>query len=399
MKQTKIRTLLFSTLYPNSVQPSHGIFVETRLRHLLASGQVETRVIAPVPWFPFRHKAFGEYATYAAVPRQEERNGLSVDHPRFLRLPKIGMRSAPYTLARAGLRAAREFVASGYDFEIIDAHYFYPDGVAAVMIGKVLNKPVIITARGTDINLIPRYAAPRRMILEAASQCTGMITVCAALKDELVNLGADPSKITVLRNGVDLELFQPQDHAEARKQFGMGARFAIASVGHLIERKGHHLVVEALPALPDADLYIAGAGEEEGRLKVLAARLGVTERVHFLGAMPQIRLCSLYNAIDCLVLASSREGWANVLLEAMACGTPVVASNVWGTPEVVASLDSGVLMHERTAAGIADGITRLRAALPNRAATRRYAEGFSWDATTNGQLRLFQSVLADQNRQ
>lgn len=398
MTQTKIRTLLFSTLYPSSVQPSHGIFVETRLRHLLASGQVETRVIAPVPWFPLRHKAFGEYATFAAVPRHEERNGLSVDHPRFLRLPKVGMTSAPYTLARTGLKAARKLIADGYDFDLIDAHYFYPDGVAAVMIGKALNKPVVITARGTDINLIPRYAAPRRMILNAAENCAGMITVCAALKDELVTLGAKPDKVTVLRNGVDLQLFHPEDRAAARETFSTGQRFAIASVGHLIERKGHHLVIEALPHLPDADLYIAGAGEEEARLKALATLLGVTKRVHFLGAMPQAQLRSLYNAVDCLVLASSREGWANVLLEAMACGTPVVASNVWGTPEVVATPDAGVLMQERSAAGIADGIKRLRAARPDRAATRRYAEGFSWDATTNGQLQLFRCVLADLNQ-
>jgi len=389
-----IRTLLFSTLYPSSVRPSHGIFVETRLRHLLASGEVETRVVAPVPWFPFRHVAFGEYARQAAVPAREERNDVSVEHPRYLILPKLGMNSAPFTLARTGLAAARRLIAQGYDFDLIDAHYFYPDGVAATLMGKALGKPVVITARGTDINLIPQYAKPRQMILDAAHDCAAMITVCNALKDAIVELGGEESKVTSLRNGVDLELFRPEDRLQARAAFGMGSSFAIASVGHLIERKGHHLIIESLSSIPDAELYIAGAGEEDARLRSLAARLGVSERVHFLGAMPQSRLRTLYNAADCLVLASSREGWANVLLEAMACGTPVVASNVWGTPEVVAVPEAGVLMSSRTAQGCADGVAELRRRYPAHAATRRYAEQFSWADTTRGQVDVFRRVLA-----
>jgi glycosyltransferase involved in cell wall biosynthesis len=388
-----IRTLLFSTLYPSSVRPSHGIFVETRLRHLLAGGQVQTRVVAPVPWFPLRHAAFGEYARHAAVPRHETRHNIEIDHPRYLLLPKVGMNSAPTTLARAGLKAARRLIAQGWDFDLIDAHYYYPDGVAATLIGKALGKPVVITARGTDINLIPQYDKPRRLILQAAHDAAASITVCAALKDAIVGLGATAEKITVLRNGVDLELFRPEDRAQARAAFGMQSEFALASVGHLIERKGHHLVIEALPQLSDAVLYIAGAGEEETRLRQLADRLGVAGRVRFLGAMPQARLRTLYNAADALVLASSREGWANVLLEAMACGTPVVASNVWGTPEVVASPAAGVLMPTRDAAGIAQAVTALRAQLPQRADTRAYAEQFGWQPTTDGQIEIFQRIL------
>ncbi|MDP2171349.1 MAG: glycosyltransferase family 4 protein [Rhodocyclaceae bacterium] len=389
-----IRTLLFSTLYPNSVRPSHGIFVETRLRHLLASGKVETRVVAPVPWFPFRHPKFGEYAKHAAVPRQEERNGIRVEHPRYLLLPRIGMNSAPASLARAGLKAARKLIAEGYDFDLIDAHYFYPDGVAATIIGKALNKPVVITARGTDINLIPQYPKPKQMILQAADDCAAMITVCAALKDAIVGLGGTAEKITALRNGVDLQLFQPEDKPQARAAFGMNDKFAIASVGHLIERKGHHLVIEALAQIPDAELYLVGGGEEDSRLRALADQLGITNRVHFLGAMPQAKLRTLYSAVDCLVLASSREGWANVLLEAMACGTPVVATNVWGTPEVVAAPEAGVLMDERSAGGIVRAVARLREALPARSATRAYAEQFGWQPTTEGQLALFRRVLS-----
>jgi len=388
-----IRTLLFSTLYPSSVRPSHGIFVETRLRHLLASGEVETRVVAPVPWFPFKHPRFGEYAKHAAVPVYEERNGIRVEHPRYLLLPKVGMNSAPTSLARTGLKAARRLIADGYDFDLIDAHYFYPDGVAATMIGKALNKPVVITARGTDINLIPQYDKPRRMILQAAEDCAAMITVCAALKDAIVSLGGTPEKITALRNGVDLELFRPEDKPQARAAFGMNDKFVIASVGNLIPTKGHQLVIEALRDLPDVELLIAGGGAEKTAFEALAGRLGVADRVRFLGVLPQQALCTLYSAADCLVLASAREGWPNVLLEAMACGTPVVATDVGGIREIVAASEAGVIMDEWSAGGIVRAITRLRDALPTRSATRAYAEQFSWQPTTEGQLALFRRVL------
>jgi glycosyltransferase involved in cell wall biosynthesis len=137
---------------------------------------------------------------------------------------------------------------------------------------------------------------------------------------------------------------------------------------------------------------IAGAGPELGRLKELALSCGVADRVDFLGAVPQTALKTYYNAADAMVLASSREGWANVLLEAMACGTPVVATRVWGTPEVVAAPAAGLLMQERTPACLAATVRALRASKPDRGATRRYAEMFSWDDTTEGQLRLFRQI-------
>lgn len=387
-----IRTLLFSTLYPNSVRMSHGIFVETRLRQLLASGRIETRVIAPVPWFPFRHKAFGNYAKYAAVPRHEVHNGIDVDHPRFSLLPKVGMSMAPASLARAGLKAARQLISDGYNFDLIDAHYFYPDGVAATLIGKALNKPVVITARGSDINLIPQYDHPRRLIMQAAEDCAAMITVSAALKEAIVCLGGTAEKIVVLRNGVDLKLFYPEDRTQARCQWGV-THFALASVGNLIPTKGHQFAIEALQFLPEAELLIAGQGPHEQHLRDLALRLGVADRVRFLGVLAQAELRSLYSAVDVLVLASEREGWPNVLLEAMACGTPVVAGNVGGIPEIVSTPESGLLLEAGNAISIAAGVNRLRSAMPSREATRAHAEQFSWQSTTEGQWRLFDRVL------
>ncbi|MFP5393770.1 MAG: glycosyltransferase, partial [Gammaproteobacteria bacterium] len=278
-------------------------------------------------------------------------------------------------------------------FDLIDAHYFYPDGVAAAMLGKYFNKPVVITARGSDITLFPQYALPRRMIKWAIGRAAGIITVCDALREEILTLGAEPAKVVSLRNGVDLQLFQPVERDSVRARLGM-QRFTLLAVGHLVPVKAQELIVAALAQLPDVELFIAGNGPNRQMLEQLAHTTGVAERVRFLGALPQTELRQYYGAADALVLPSEREGWANVLLEAMACGTPVVASRVWGTPEVVAAPEAGILMAERSAQGVADAVRSLRANYPDRAATRRYAERFSWDDTSAGQLRLFRAILS-----
>lgn len=389
-----IRTLLFSTLYPSAVRPIHGIFVETRLRELLKTGQVESRVVAPVPWFPWRGERFGEYGRFAATPRVEERNGIEVHHPRYFLPPRIGMNLAPYTLALGALPTIRRLIRQGFDFDLIDAHYYYPDGVAAGFVARLLNKPFVVTARGTDLNLIPNYPLPRKLILDTARRAAASIGVCSALMDSLAELGGDPAKLKVFRNGVDLERFAPESRAEARQRLGLPlARRQLLSVGHLIERKGHHLAIEALPLLPaDFDLVIVGGGAERAALEALAVRLGVSSRVRFAGVVAQTELKWWYGAADILLLCSSREGWANVLLEGMACGTPVVATNIWGTPEVVSSTDAGLLMRERSAAALAEAVLALWAAYPERERVRRHAEGFSWEQTTQNQLRLFSTI-------
>ncbi len=392
-----MKLLTFSTLYPNHVKKNKGIFVEQRLRKLLRLGHIDSRVVAPIPWFPFKSDTFGEYANLALVSRQERRNNIPIFHPRYFLIPKIGMPLAPLLLAIGTLPLLKKLIKEGFNFEIIDAHYFYPDGVAAVILGKLLKKPVIITARGTDINLIPNYFLPRKMILWAAKNSKANITVCQALKDELIKIGAKPDKIHVLRNGVDLDFFVPVDRNKARKNFNLKRR-TLLSVGFLVERKGHHLVIEAMQNLPEFDLLIVGEGPEYSNLKNLINTLDLGGRVRLLGSVSQQHLIEIYNATDALVLASSREGWANVLLESMACGTPVVATNIWGTPEVIQKPEAGVLIQERSAKGIVDAVTTLFACYPERHETRSYAEGFSWQETVDNLLQLMKQTIDTDNR-
>jgi glycosyltransferase involved in cell wall biosynthesis len=388
-----LRLLTFSTLYPSNSRPNHGVFVENRLRHLVASGQAVSTVLAPVPWFPSANPRFGDWARMAATASQETRNGLVVLHPRYPVIPRIGMSVAPFLLYRAMRPVLARMLSEGARFDVIDAHYVYPDGVAAVWLGRHFGLPVVVTARGTDVSLIPRFRVPRRLIQGAIRGAAALVTVSAALKTALVALGAPDDKVTVLRNGVDTTLFRPPvDRDAARAALGL-TRPTLISVGLLIERKGHDRTIEAMAKLPGFDLLIVGEGPERDSLLALIGRLGLSDRVRLLGARPHAELPALYGAADASVLSSSREGWANVLLESMACGTPAVASNIWGNPEVVQEIAAGVITEANTPDGIAASVRRLFDGMRPRVETRTYAERFGWDETTDGQLALFRRVV------
>lgn len=388
-----MRVLTLTTLYPNAAAPAHGVFVENRLKDFAARTGADVRVIAPTPWFPIAHPRFGRYGAYAAAPERETRFGLEVRHPRYAIPPKVGMTYAAAALTRCFIRAARAMIAEGWDFDLIDAHYLYPDGVAAVRAARTLGKPVILTARGSDVSELPSFPRQRRMILEAVARADSVVCVARALKDGLARLGAPEEKIVVLRNGVDLDMFHPLDRDAIRTRMGLSGP-VIASVGHLIERKGHDLVIDALTDLPGATLLIAGEGEERRALEAQAALLGMADRVRFLGRIEHGALAEIYNAADALALASSREGWPNVLLESMACGAPCVATPVWGSTEVIAAPEAGRLASERSGKAMANALKALFADPPARAATRLYAERFSWEETSHGLRRIFDHALA-----
>ncbi len=388
-----LRLLTFTTLFPNAENPNHGVFVENRLRHLVESSEVTATVLAPVPYFPSASRRFGAWSRHARVAAVETRHGLVVHHPRYLTIPKVGMTLAPMLLARSARAALARLLAAGERFDAIDAHYLYPDGVAAMALGRAFDLPVVITGRGSDVTQIPGHHVPRWAIRRTIAAADGLVAVSAALKEAMIRLGAAANRVTVLRNGVDVDLFRPTERERVRDELGLTGPTLI-SVGHLIERKRHHLTIAAMPMLPGFKLLIVGEGPQRERLATLIAQLGLGDRVRLMGPQPHGDLPRLYGAADAMVLASSREGWANVLLESMACGTPVAATNIWGNPEVVRSAEAGVIIDDATPQGVAEGVARLFAALPDRAATRAYAEGFGWQETTAGQLTLFRQIVA-----
>jgi glycosyltransferase involved in cell wall biosynthesis len=380
-----LRVLLFSTLYPSAERPVHGIFVETRLRELLRSPGVQARVVAPVPWFPSRNPRFGDWAAMARTSVREQRRGLDVLHPRYPVLPKVGMHLAPLLLALGARRALEQVRSEGFDFDVIDAHYVYPDGVAAALLSRWLGRPFTVTARGSDVNLIAQYRGPRAMMRWALQRAAAGIGVSESLAQRLLDIGAPPERVHVARNGVDTELFRPEPQAEARARLGLGTGPVLLSVGNLLEVKRHHLVIEALARLrqthPAAELAIVGAGPLRAALEAAAAAAGMAAAVRFAGAQSQDALRSWYCAADLLVLASSREGWPNVLLEAMACGTRVVASRVGGVPEIVCRPELGATVEIREAGDLATAVLGVLAQPSLRDDVRAHALRMGWEPT------------------
>ncbi len=389
-----LRLLTFSTLYPNTAQPNHGIFVENRLRHLVASGAATSTIVAPVPWFPSRDARFGEWARCAAAPAEEMRYGLRVLHPRYAAPPRLGMYTGPWALLRAGRAALAQLFAEGERFDAIDAHYLYPDGVAATWLAREAGLPVVITARGSDTSQLPHFAAPRRLIRAALREADALIAVSAGLAEGLVGLGAAPGKVTVLRNGVDLASFAPPTDRDAlRMELGLSGPIVL-SVGHLIERKAHHHVIGALAELPGASLLIAGEGPERGALAALAERLGVARRVHLLGARPHTELAKLYGAADVLVLASTREGLGEC--DAGSDGLRHAGGRRTGLGEPRSHFDAGSRAGARRGRTGVD-LPGAAAALCQSAGAPRHprpCRTLRVGETTRGQAELFGNLLA-----
>lgn len=380
---SKFNIVAVSSLFPNGCEPQHGIFLEHRLKHMSQLPNLAIQVIAPVPYFPFSGKLFGRFAKYAAVPEQEIRSGLQIYHPRYFTLPKVGMYFSPISMAYAALKEIRKIQKSGFKIDVIDSYYLYPDGVAGSILSAILNIPHIQTAFGSDVSFIPNYFIPRKLIQWSCSRASATTAVCLALKDALLKLVPKSTKFHVVEHGVDLELFKPSSDRQAlRQQLGWSST-TVLSVGHLIERKGHDLAIRACKSIPNIRLNIIGCGPEEQRLKQLVSDLNLQNQVVFLGQIAQQKLVEYMSAADALVLCSDREGIANVILESIACGTPVAATAVWGAPEVITEKAAGLLIAKRSVEAIAHTLEKLLTSPPDRSETRKFSQKFSWQETAS----------------
>lgn len=393
-----LRILVFSSLFPNSVQPTRGVFVEQRLRQLIATGKLAASVVAPVPWFPMKLPVLGRYAEMARVPAREQWSGIDVEHPRYLVVPKIGMNLSPFTMALAVAPTVRRLLRESDPPTVLDAHYFYPDGVAASLLGRWFGLPVCITARGSDINQIARYSWPRRLIRDAADRAFAVIAVSNPLRERLLDLGVDAAKVQVLRNGVDLDRFRPGDVHAARRQVGLDQPYLLY-VGHLKKGKGITLAVEAMRELPDRHLVLVGDGPLRSQLEALARQSDIHERIHFVGAKRHEELRDYYVAAAALLLPSEREGMPNVILEAMACGTPVIATRVGGIPEIMRVPITGELMSERSVNSLVLHIKSVLVKKPDHDALRRHAEKFGWRPTVDGLLEVYRDASVSRSAQ
>ena len=391
-----MKVLVFTSLYPNNIWPYHGVFTKERLAPLLPREGFEVKVVAPVPYFP--PVRMGRRHMFSQVKRTETIEGVEVYHPRYFMTPKIGMASYGLMMFLGALPLVSRIHRS-FDFDVIDAQFVYPDGFAGMLLGRYFRKPVVITSHGTDINLYKDFPVIRSLLRYTLGKADRVIAVCQALKDAMIVLGASGDQISVIPNGIDPSKFYPLPKADARARLGLPNEKLILSVGALIPRKGVDFVIKALKILRDelhqndVRLLVVGEGNSRMELERLVSALGLQDRVRFIGSVPHRDLYLWYSAADVFCLASNREGWPCVILESLACGTPVVATAVWGVPEVICS-DSVGLLTKRSERDIAE---KLLAALTTRwnvDVMTEYARGYTWDRAAHAALGAFEAAMA-----
>jgi teichuronic acid biosynthesis glycosyltransferase TuaC len=392
------KLIVFSSLFPSSVRPGAGTFIRERMFRV--GEHLPLTVVSPVPWFPGQGLIRRFRPHYRPLPaRLERQDGFEVHYPRFLAVPGLFRSLDGLSMAVCSLPLLRRLKQAGHT--LIDAHFAYPDGYAATLLGRWLKLPVTITLRGTEV---PLAKCPRRrpLMLKALAGAQRVFAVADSLRRHVAGLGADEAKIRVVGNGVDTGVFHPLDKLEMRRKLGIpeDAKVLI-TVGGLVERKGFHRVIELLPELkkkyPTLVYLVVGGASPEGdwspRLRRQVAELGLEDAVRFLGALPSAALKEPLSAADGFVLATSNEGWANVILEAMACGLPVVATDVGGNAEVVCREDLGLIVPFGRPEALAAALDLALATDWDRAAIVDYARANGWDRRVPILCREFESLV------
>jgi glycosyltransferase involved in cell wall biosynthesis len=387
-----MRVLVFTTTYPNPAQPTHGVFVQERTCRLARFA--ELRVVAPFPWW-YRGR----------VAKREERAGLDVRHPTFWYVPRFLKFLDGFCLFLSSLSCVTR-LRPEFDFDLIDAHFIYPDGVAAALLSWWFKRPVVITARGT---LPSHMARPLQRVLmrRALARAARVIAVSRDLADMIMELGVHAEKVEVIPNGVDTERFRPLDRREARKQLNLPEAWRLLlSVGHLSPRKGFQRVLRVLPALvsefPDLKFLIVGGpapvGDNTAEVCRLIEELGLGEHVFLSGPKSPDEVALYLNAADLFVLATDFEGCPNVVNEALACGVPVVVSRV-GEVERMIPEGCGFLVDDP------NDLPRLRDQLRaglrhfwDRGAIRQAVEGRTWEAVAERVLEQWQRAAVSARR-
>ena len=384
-----LRILTLATLFPHASKPNFGIFVERQTARLNARDDVEVTVINPlgVPPWPFSGNA--RYAELLALPLHENWRGLDVYRPRFTLIPRIGGPLNPHMIARAIWPLVKKLHADK-PFDLIDAEFFYPDGPAAMRIAEKLGIPFTAKARGNDIHLWALRKDCAGQISKAADKAAGMLAVSKALKADMIDLGMESEKIEVHYTGLDRKRFHPKNRAAEKAKLGVSGPLVLC-VGALIERKNQALLIRALPKLPDVTLMLAGFGAAEGKYRKLAKELGVADQVRFAGSVPHDELPDMIGAADIMALVSESEGLANAWVEALACGTPVIASNVGGAPELIRSPDAGRIVER----DVQEIVTATKELLTNPIGQEKVAEQvahFSWHENASQLENFFRGL-------
>lgn len=370
-----LRVLTLSTLFPTAVRPTYGLFVEQQTLGLAALPGVELEVVSPVGMPPWPLSFHPNYRDNIGLPRRECWKGVTIHRPRFRVWPKLTRDAWARVMAQALLPVLRE-VRARFPFDVLTAEFFWPDGGAAMALAEALDLPFSIKARGGDIDSWPRQSEIGEQMMKAALAADGLMAVSEPLREFMATLGIPRERVRVHHTGVDRERFRPVDRASAKAALGIEGPL-LATAGWLTPIKGQRLTLAALEEIPGAVLLVIGDGPDRGALEAQARDRGLTGRVRFLGNCLHEELPALLAAADVLVQPSEREGLSNVWVEALACGTPIVISDVGAAREVIDRPEAGRIVGREPKA-IAAAVNAILADPPAQAAVRNAAERFSW---------------------
>jgi len=395
------RLLVYSSLFPSAARPGAGLFIRERMFRVAA--RFPMVVVSPVPWFPLqglirRWKPWFRPET----TRHEQQQGIDVYYPRFLSFPGV-LKSLDGLFMALGSLSLLWQLRRTFRFNLIDAHFAFPDGDAATLLGRWFRVPVTITLRGTEVPLA-RYRLRRRRMLLALRRASRIFAVADSLKRHVTALGAPEYKILVVGNGVDISKFYPLPQVDAREHLQLPENVpTLISVGGLVERKGFHRVIEVLTALredfPELQYLVVGGpgpeGDWQARLKQQVIELGLQDAVRFLGSMPGEQLKLPLSAANVFVLATRNEGWANVFLEAMACGLPVVTTGVGGNAEVVCRPELGTIVPFGDSGALERALREALKKNWSREKILAYARDNAWEKRVDVLAQEFKQLLAE----
>jgi len=286
-------------------------------------------------------------------------------------------------------------IRTHFPFDVIDAEFFWPDGPAAMLLARALGVPFSIKARGADIHHWGRQKASAAQIFEAGSNADGLLAVSAALKQDMVALGLSSDRIAVHHTGIDKDIFRPTDRAAAKAELGISGPLLI-TVGALIPRKNQMLSIAVAERIPDATLILVGDGPDRPALERAIAARGLSGRVRLLGNRPHDEIARLLAAADVMLLASHSEGLANVWVEALACGTPVVIADAGGAREVVDRPEAGRIVAAEPEA-MAAAVRAILSGPPAQEAVRAAADRFSWETNSDALFAHLSRLSAERH--
>jgi glycosyltransferase involved in cell wall biosynthesis len=355
------------------------VFVLQRLAALARQPGVELQVASPVPTFPVFTRLRGNPG-----PRRHEWDGLTAHRPRFFYVPGL-LKSLDGRFYARGLRRWLANLCRRWQPELLDAHFVWPDGVGVWRLARAVGLPYAITLRGWLYEAV-KYPRILRQCVKALQGASAIVSLSSHLAKTAVELGAPSEKIHVIPNGVDVKRFKPRDRHAARRELGLPETGRlVVTVAHLGERKGHRETIRALARVPaDVQLVLVGGDTRGTRdaesLRELSRSLGVADRVLLMGKQPYDRVPLCLAAADVSVLASWREGCPNVVLESLAAGTPVVASDVGGvSADLIGDGPGGRVVPPRQVDPLAEAIQELLDRPPSPQEVRNTPSVRTWD--------------------